>query len=178
MLRRTSSRIRSRPLNSCCKSFLREENYWLRYAVTMASRGEIADVFKGKSLIGPASELVRDLPTIWALFHENMDEVVNHMCQFDFLACVTTVVATQDVTRCYPNFGAYYSHRTLPAVREVIRGGPARDAVGDVSHETLADILSAIDSIAREAFFSIAGWDGYNDADILDFIRTHRTNGS
>lgn len=151
----------------------RPSNYWLRYAVTMASRGEVADVFKGKSLIGPASEVVRGLPAVWGLFNENMDEVVNHMCQFDFLACVITIVSTQDATRCYPNFGGYFSHRTEPVVRSLVKHEPVRAAIGDVTDQQLAQILLVIDSIASKAFFSIAGWDGYEDNSVRDFLNAH-----
>jgi hypothetical protein len=140
--------------------------------VTLASRGELKEAFKGKSLIGPVAEHLRGAPELGELFEQNQDVVVNALCQFDFLNCVIVVAETKDVDSCYPNFGGYYEHRTLPIVHDLIRGGASRAALPGVSDELLAEVLDAIDKETRHAFFGISGWHGY-DREVAEYITTH-----
>lgn len=154
----------------------RQDQYWLRYAVTIASRGEVAEVFKGKSLIGPASEALRERPEFFRLFDENMDVVVNSMCQFDYLACILTILRTGDPSRCYPNFGGYYSPRTLPMVHAIASGEFPRSELEGASDRQLAEVMNELGLLADHAFFMIAGWEGY-DTVAKDFIAQHLEDG-
>jgi hypothetical protein len=83
---------------------------------------------------------------------------------------------TSDVSRRYPNFGAYWNYRTAPVVRDLVEGGPARKALGDVSDQQLADILRAVDEMAARNFIEFAGWDSahWEDSVVLEFMHTHR----
>jgi hypothetical protein len=151
-----------------------ESTYWLRYTVTMAARGD-THAFRGKSLIGPVSEGIRERPQFFAAFGSNLDVVVDSLCQFDFLACVLVINETRDLSDVYPNFGGYYSERTIPIIEEVISGGPARTALGDVPNELLAEILRKLDRSTSQAFFGVNGWHGYNER-IRTFIANHRSD--
>ena len=116
--------------------------------------------------------VVRQRPQFFSFFEENLDLVVDSMCQFDFLACVVTAHATGSVLRCYPNFGAYFSHRTLPIVHDLIKGGPSRAAVPELSDVELAKVLTDLSSLASQSFFDIAGWEGY-ERDVREFIEAY-----
>jgi hypothetical protein len=152
-----------------------EDTFWLRYAVTMAARGNIQDVFRGKSLIGPASDYVRTRKEFFGLFDENMDRVVDAMCQFDFLACVSTVLRTDDLYTCYPNFAGYYTYRTLPVVHDLVANGVSRRAIPGISNAQLAKVLYELDQVASREFFGISGWDPRYDRDptVEAFIAAH-----
>lgn len=154
-----------------------ESGLWLRYTVTMASRGGVSDVLKGKSLIGPASEAIRQKPHVFTQFESNLDLVVNNMCQFDYLACVISLATTESAFSCYPNFGAYYSHRTLPVVHDLIDEGRSRTAVPGVENGFLAEIIEKLGRLAGRAFFEVSGFDGY-DQRVAEFLNrtphTHR----
>lgn len=132
----------------------RPDYYWIRYAITMAAR---VDEFR--PLVGPSSEWVRDHPEFFGLFGQNMDEVTNAMCEFDFYHCVAVIYRTGSLDRCYPSFGAYWKYRTTRIVRELVRGGPARDALEGLTDERLAEIIRALDELAAEEFFRVAAWD-------------------
>ncbi len=154
----------------------RPDEYWIRFAVTMASRGEIGKAFKGKSLIGPASECVRERPQFFGTFEENLDEVVNCMCQFDFLQCVSAAAETKDLWACYPNFGGYYDYRTMPMVLDLIRNGPSRSVVPGITDAELAEILRNLDALVREQFFEVSGWEHYA-AEVYEFIKANLQKG-
>jgi len=149
----------------------RPEEYWIRYAVTMAWRGEVKKAFKGKSLVGPASECVRERPQFFGTFEENLDKVVNYMCQFDFLHCIAAVADAKDLRACYPNFGGYYDYRTMPIVLDLIRNGPSRAVVPGITEAELAEILRDLDALISEQFFEVSGWEHYAP-EVYDFIKT------
>jgi hypothetical protein len=132
--------------------------YWLTHAGVMAARAELSDAFRGRSMIGPMSDAVRERPEFFGLFDENMDNVVNAMCQFDFLQCLLIAHATKNPDQSYPNFGGYWNERTLPLVRELVTGGPARQALGAITDHELAYLLEQLDQLAGREFFRVNGW--------------------
>lgn len=132
--------------------------YWLTHAGVMAARAELTEAFRGRSMVGPMSDVVRERPEFFALFDENMDNVVNAMCQFDFLQCLLISHATGNPDQSYPNFGGYWNERTLPLVRELVTGGPARKALGSITDQELAQLLNRLDQFAGREFFRVNGW--------------------
>lgn len=152
--------------------------YWVRYAVTMVARGELK-AFKGKkSLIPPAAEYVRTRPQFFRLFDDSMDSTVNNMCQFDFFNCALAIHLSNRTEECYPNFGLYWNHRTTPIVVDLVSGGPARTALGDVDNARLAEILRELDALAAHAFFGFSGWDrnSWEDGQVTAFLKAHPPN--
>jgi hypothetical protein len=154
----------------------RPDEYWIRYAVTMAAHGHVKSAFKGKSLIGPASECVRERPQFFGAFEENLDQVVNYMCQFDFLHCLVAVAEAKDVWACYPNFGGYYDYRTMPIVLDLIRSGPSRNVVPGLAESELAKILRDLDALVEKRFWEGSGWDQYTP-EVYDFISAKLDQG-
>jgi hypothetical protein len=148
----------------------RPKEYWIRFAVTMASRGQVNEAFKGKSLIGPASESVRERPQFFGAFDENLDKVVNSMCQYDFLHCVVALAEAKERGACYPNFGGYYGYRTMPIILDLIGKGQSRGVMSGIAEEELAEILRDLDELAKEQFFDVGGWEHY-DRVVYDFIK-------
>lgn len=132
--------------------------YWLTHAGVMAARAELSQAFRGRSMIGPTSDAVRARPEFFALFDENMDNVVNSMCQFDLFQCLLISQATGDLDQSYPNFGGYWNERTLPLVRDLVTDSPARKALGSISDQELAELLKQLDRYAGREFFRVNGW--------------------
>lgn len=130
---------------------------WLRAAVTSLCR---SNQFPRKTLLPLVADYVSDRDVVFRRFRGSKDDVVNALCQFDFLQCVVAVIASNDVHACYPNFGAYHNERTEPVIARLIADeGIRRSVVGNVSDERLASAIREIDRIAGELFFSFAGWD-------------------
>lgn len=155
-------------------------HYWIRYAVTMVARGEVASYRGKKSLIPVASEYLRTRPDFFELFRQNMDNVVNDMCQFDFFGCVIATHLADDVYECYPNFGLYWNHRTIPIVVDLVTNGLARQAVPEIDDDRLAEILRALDDVTAQAFFDFSGWsrNQWEDKRIIDFLKHHPPKSS
>lgn len=147
-------------------------HFWIRYAITLAWRGELHDEFKGKLLIGPVSEYVREKPQLFGLFGQNLDNVVNHLCQFDFLSCVIVCLESGEMGQCYPDFGGYYSHRTLPVVHMPVQGGALREELPKHTDAELAEVLRELNQLTAEVFSSISGWEGY-DEPVRNYIAEH-----
>lgn len=154
--------------------------YWSTHAGTMAARADIEGAFKGRSLIGPASEMLRTKPEFFVLFDDNMDSVVNSMCQFDLFQCLVISHNTRDLHRCYPNFGGYWNQRTLPLVRDLCIGGKARQALNDISNSELANLLVQLDRYAGSEFFRVNGWRPrtWLDPEIIAFIEKYQQKDS
>jgi hypothetical protein len=152
--------------------------YWLRYTVTTAARAEFPEYRAKQSLIPPAAEYVRGQPALFQGFDENIDRVVNAMCQFDFWACALVVHLANDTDVCYPNFGVYWNHRTTPIVRRLIEDPAVRAPFGDgMTDDRLAMILRALDDLTGKVYFSFSGWDSgqWDDQVIVDFLKAHST---
>ena len=146
--------------------------FWSRYSVTMISRGRIGEWHK--SLIGPASEFVRSRSEFFSLFKANMDSVVNAMCQFDFLQCVIVLLTTDfDDTKTYPNFGAYWNHRSIPIVKEIIQNDELRSLLNGATDVQLREAFLLLDASATRAFADYSGWSAgmWGDADVALFMQ-------
>lgn len=145
----------------------RPNYYWIRYAVTMAARADELE-----PIIGPTSEYVRDRSELFVLFDNNMDSLVNSLCQFDFFHCALVTHVTNDITNCYPSFGAFWNYRTTPIIRDLVTGGEAREALGDINDSRLAEIIVDLDRLTSEEFFTVAGWESGNwgDETIVSFL--------
>jgi hypothetical protein len=144
--------------------------FWSRYVVTMISRGR--DDWH-KSLIGPSAEFVRERPQFFGLFKANMDAVVDAMCQFDFLQCVVSWLESRESRRMYPNFGAYWNHRTSPMAREIISNAQLRAVLGNPTDADLREVFKTLDDYASRAFFEFNGWmrGQWDDPTVVEFLR-------
>jgi hypothetical protein len=151
---------------------MRRGRFWLRDTVTALAR---LRRFEKKSLIGPISEYVAERPVFYRRFRGNKDEVVAHLCQFDFLQCVISVAEAGDLTACYPNFGGFYKERTEPIIIDLVTGGKSREALPGINDEVLAEIIAELDRLADREFFSYAAWDGghWSDRRVTEFLARH-----
>lgn len=150
----------------------RVQHYWLRETVTqLASAGR----FDRNSILPLVSDYVGERDVFYRRFRSNKDEVVNALCQFDFLQCVTSVAATDDLHACYPNFGAFFNERTEPIVESLVTRGPARAVVPNLSDDRMAAIVVQLDELANELFFSYAAWHkwDWNSEVVRSFLREY-----
>lgn len=151
---------------------LRNGRFWLRDTVTALAR---LKRFEKQSLIGPISDYVMERPVFSRRFHSNNDVVVSSLCQFDFLQCVMSVLAADDLHACYPNFGGFFKERTEPVIVDLVTHGKAREAVPNVDDTTLASVILELDKLAGREFFSYAGWiaGDWDDSRVPAFLAEH-----
>jgi hypothetical protein len=143
--------------------------FWIRDTVTALAR---LNRFEKKSLIPPIVEYIAERPVLFKRFGDKKERVLEMLCQFDFLQCVISVVKTDDLHACYPNFATYFTDRTEPIVVQLVTGGPARKTIGDVTDEKLYEIINELDKLASSQAFDFAGWDlhDFRDRRVLSFL--------
>lgn len=145
--------------------------YWSRATVTALARGEL---FQPRSLVPPACDYIAEHPVFFRRFRDNKDNVVDMLCQFDFLQALIIFAETGDYTRSFPSFGAYFKERTEPIIRSVIDGGPPRSVLPKMDDATLAELIATLDYQTARSFFDMAGWDrGWSDPRIEEFLKKH-----
>jgi hypothetical protein len=144
----------------------RRVRYWLRDTVTSLAR---SNQFERNSLIPLVTEYVSDHPVLFRRFRANKDDVVNALCQFDFLQCLVAFAETNSLHEFYPNFGAYHNERTEPVIARLIKDGSVRNAiVPGVDNARLAAVIRSIDRLTGQEFFSFGGWDsGWWTSDVI-----------
>lgn len=141
--------------------------FWTRYVL--------------KQLAGEHSRGIPCTPTIeyiknneyWGvLFAHNEDEIIEAVCQLDFIQCIHVL---DQGANPYPSFGAYFNHRTVPIVLDLVQHNKAREAIPDISDQALAEYIKNLDDLAAHIFFSSGTWDrGYWLSDMINqFLAQH-----
>lgn len=132
------------------------------------------------SLLDMARVQVRAHPCLRPGFNAEDEAILDSLCQFDFLSGMAAIAEAKDATNrvAYPSFARYYSHRTTPAVRELIENSEIRNNLFPLSDEDLATALRTIDERASKIARHYDGWDGFHDERIAAFIRKHLRQSS
>lgn len=148
------------------------ERLWLRDTITALARtGQL----KSKSIIPLVADFISGHPVFRSRFRNTSDDVVNALCQFDFMQCMIAGGQPRDLHWCYPNFGIYYNERTEPVVLSLVEGGKACDALPGVDDSTLARMILELDQLAGELYFAFNGWNrnGWQRRTIREFLARH-----
>lgn len=150
-------------------------HYWSRYILTMASR---SGQLEKQGWIPSVVDYVEHQQWISQLFMSNKDQIINSVCQFDFLQCVYTSIKDTgevDVTRPYPSFGLYYKFRTEPVVAKLVIPGVLRDTLSNLGDNQLALLIQDLDRNAARIFIMFSGWEQGNwlDKRIQKFLADH-----
>lgn len=149
--------------------------YWSRYILIMAAR---AGQLEKKGWVPPAVDKIEAHEWLSNLFMSDKDQIINAVCQFDFLQCVYTAIAetgTIHGKRAYPSFGLFYKSRTEPIIAKLITPGVLRDSVSSLSDDQLAALIQDLNNLAAQEFFMYNGWDawGWSDKRIKQFLDAH-----
>ncbi len=153
--------------------------YWLDHGRVMAARGGLLEREKnGQTVNLPLLALVRRevdrLACLRPDRHGEDEEILNSLCQFDFVASLIAIDRHANVRAAsYPNFARFYTRRTEPIVVQLIEGGDLRETIFPPSDQDLADVIRALDQQAGQESWRYAGWDGFEDRRVLAFLEEH-----
>ncbi len=151
---------------------------WIRHATTEASRaGHYDQVVDGKrsdvSLLWMAKEVAEASPTLSRAAGADDERRLDAICQFDMLAMLVTLGAARraDTHHYYPHFARFYEHRSLPILNRVVTDPEVRTALfPERSDKDLADAIGWIDHTASQEAFRYAGWEGFLNDAVRDFL--------
>ena len=150
---------------------------WLRHATTMANRAKVFST-NGRadaevSMISYARDTIRRLSELRPDLDANDDRLLTSINQFDYLACVVAMAATDNGGPSgvyYPHFAKFYGTRTQPIAEQLITDKAMRKQIYPGDDKMLSEALSQIDRSAREVGFAYDGWEGYTSP-VAEFIR-------
>jgi hypothetical protein len=150
---------------------------WIRRAMVMAARaGVLHDPDDERAGISPlliAQEHIVRLTWLRPGLSPDDDGIITNLCRFDLLYCLTAYGADpkRRLGEFLPNFARWFSHRSDPAVVEVIEDPALRKAIFPYSDQELADALRLLGEQARMMSFPFGGWTGYEDPRITAFLQ-------
>ena len=149
---------------------------WLRHALTMAARSgdleeRMGNQVKQLSLLGLARITADSLPCLVA-DTSSQEELLDSLVQFDAMYCVGAVYRARQGTQgdFYPSFSRYYSHRSDPALRELVENGEARAALFPGTDAELAAAMQLVLRIAQSEAIRFTGWHGVQDEVVREFL--------
>lgn len=150
--------------------------YWLDHGRVMAVRAGLLEREENSQKVNlPLLALVRREVERLACLRQDRpaedEEVLNSLCQFDFLTALIEIDRHADVSAAsYPNFARFYTRRTEPIIVQLTEGGELRETVFPRGDQDLADVLRALDQLAGQVSRGYAGWDGFEDRRSLAFL--------
>lgn len=135
------------------------------YFVLQPSKGERHDYFDD------ALNQTVDTPTLFALFCHDKDELIDCLCQFDFI--VSYGLWRQQETS-HLNFGRFRNSRTNPIVEHLLKQEVATALFGSFEPQRLADFLREIDTRCTQISILLNGWEPSDWTEpIRQFLRQH-----
>jgi hypothetical protein len=152
---------------------------WLRHATTMVNRAGLVPAANGEqaevSMISRARDVIRHLSCLRPGLESEDDRILTSLNQFDFLACVAALAATNNAGPSgtyYPHFAKFHGSRAQPVAERLITDPKMREQVYPGTDQQLAEALGQIDNAARQVGFAFDGWEGYT-APVQDFVRAN-----
>lgn len=147
---------------------------WIRHALTMAARAnllqrEVDGRLEDVSVLERAKGVAERLPFLSPDVDTYGEQLLDSLCQFDFLAAVCALAAADslDVGVYYPSFARFYSHRTEPIVRALIGNQELRSAMPEMPDKALANIVLALEAAADRENWR---WGGFSDPAIGEWV--------
>lgn len=133
---------------------------WLRHALTEAAR---ANLLQEKSLITLAAERATQVPALSPEVAAADDRLISSLCQFDFLAAVTIIGTTGQLSTSnwYANFARFYTARVQPVADRLLADETMRATLFPKSDALLAAALREIDRMASNEGWKYNGWHGW-----------------
>ena len=149
---------------------------WLRHGLTMAVRAnKLGSGQNNKSLITLGVERVAAMPALRPDAGIDDDRVITSICQFDILAAITIIGATNSLSTSgwYTNFARFYTSRTEPIVKRLIDEPEMRAVLFPLSDDDLAGALREIDRMATNEGARYSGWHGFNSRTVQELLEEH-----
>lgn len=158
---------------------------WIRHATTEAARaGHFDQVVDGQrtdvSLLWMAKQVVDGSPTLAEATGPDDEGRIGAICQFDMVAMIVSLGAAgnADSRHYYPHFARFYEHRSLPALERVITDPDIRQTLfPSRSDKELANVIRWIDHSATQEGFRYAGWDGFLNDTVREFLDKNPSPG-
>jgi hypothetical protein len=155
---------------------------WIRHALTMAARAGLFRSEQGGrsielSLLSLAQEITRQEACLRPDADAEDERVLNSLCQFDALAALTAIADAKSLEShvYYTSFARFFSYRTEPAISRLISDPAMRKWLFPGTDPELADALREVHRMASREAFAYAGWDGFEDPAIIQFIERNLT---
>ena len=130
------------------------ERSWFRYITTMVAR-------RDSSLCSSFLRLVLEFAIINNyVFNsfESEENLINALCQFDFLQCAYTLASKDSLSECYPSFGAFYKYRIEPIVECIIRNYEEGSWIPPITQSRCIEIINSLDQYAAMEHGFNSGW--------------------
>lgn len=145
---------------------------WLRHALTQAAR---ANMLTETSLITLAAERAAEVPALLPDLVPTDDRLITSLCQFDFLAAVTIIGATGELSTSnwYTNFARFYTSRVVPIAERLLSDVTMRATLFPEPDALLAAALREIDRMATKEGVRYSGWHGWAYSTIGTFLAEH-----
>lgn len=150
---------------------------WLRHADVMRGRAARPSS-EDAGLLARAREISRRESCLGGDVRDD-EELLESLCQFNFLEGLLVFSETGKTRGAYPHFGRFFSRRTEPIARQLLEDDALRRAIfPGGSDEQLASALRAISSAASgETMALFNGWDGYEDPVVKRFLHANAPAG-
>lgn len=150
---------------------------WLRHALTMAARGgQLRSGTGTKSLVTLAAERVGLLPALHPDVAVDDDRLLTSICQFDLLAALTIIAATQSLDQkgWYTNFARFYTSRSEPAVKRLLSDEEMRSVLFPRPDSELAAALREVNRMASSEAVGFSGWHGFASEQVDRFLQANQ----
>jgi hypothetical protein len=159
---------------------------WLRHALTMASRAQHLNEQRGEqtvelNLLSRARSVVEQADCLRGDgIAADADAVVTSLAQFDFLAAVASIGASETTSDSvfWPNFAQFRQDRIQPVANQLLEDGAIRQALFPESDEELAAALVAVGRVAHHVGIRFNGFMSWERTPVGGFIQQHRSADS
>ena len=153
---------------------------WIRHALTTAARsGLFKETINGqqveRSLLSLAHRAAEERAFLRPDLLPGDERLLDSLCQFDALAALAVMSEVDGAPwdDFYPSFARFYTHRTEPIVARLLAETTLRRAIYPQSDDHLARSLRQLNRFAVRESLRYAGWDGFTDRRVMDFLEEH-----
>ena len=148
-----------------------QDRSWIRYVATMlARRNEIK-----KSMINAIKDHWSKDDYLADSLGGN-DEVLNYLCQFDFLQCADVIASGGELDDCFASFSVFRRSRVQPIIEALIDTHEEGIWIPALQESDLARLIVALDEYATKwAGFEYDTWeiDRWSSTKIRAFLTRH-----
>lgn len=143
---------------------------WFRYVLTMLARTKRLE----KNFCALAFDFVKDNSYIINMFEEE-DEIINTLCQFDFLQCANNLLKRKDTDDYFPSFAGFNKYRIEPVIEKIIETCDKGLWIDKIDKSYCAEIIRTLDKqaseIPRHFLWDLGEW---NSKIIVDFLKNYK----
>jgi cellulose biosynthesis protein BcsQ len=152
-------------------------HYWIRHAqVLYARRMTKRENNVRNGVVYHSLNLLKEQYWLHRYIDPKRDDVINQLCEFDFIQCLLSIFEFNDESSCYPSFGQYYSHRLNKLLLDLISKRNAYQIFSGIPDQNLADAIIRLDAYADKVYGFYSGYDRNSfPPAVMSFLEKHRT---